>query len=740
MKKQSLALLILSSSLLLASCANPGNTPSSSQEETTSETKVSFTLNSTNFSLGVGQSFQLVAFTSGVSYSSSDASVAQVDSNGLVSAIALGSAIITAEKEGAKVLAKVTVTDEAISTLSVSFSSASLALYEGESISLSPSVKFGSLVVEGASIEYGSSDAEVASYVDGKVSALAKGSASIYAKVTYNGYSASAYASVEVLPLTPSISPNFKERSVVAGEEGLALDFSLLVADEEVELTSSFLYSLSDETIAEIVEGKLVGKKRGQVDLTVSILYEGETITSTIAFEVKETIEISFFSEGSLLEEYQILNGESLNLDIAAPTLEGYVFKSFLDHEGKAYEKGRTFDYDTSFNASWCAESGNIDGAKGEFVRSFGAAKASEFSCSMSLIQGNNFINYEEGSAYDAGMTEGCCKLNFQQEGVNDYDLTFPSFDFLSSGRVDFYFGDNYGGDSITIGEKTYSSIPTRLEVSVIPAGEKASLYLGGSYFTDLSEDVSSGKEGLSLTFTRLDGHLYQQFYIGAFTKYTYDYMKAIDNLIASLPEDPSSLSAEEAGEKMRAYAEMIDYLTPYEASTYVENVKIAALRNALKGETVQLFTLPDTYNWDTIRAMGINTDGKGFGGSAEEGILVINFQDGGKSDSITQFVEFPKINYSLYTSVSFKMKHGYDGASLKIGEETLTSSIGTELGEVKIATSEGETTISYNGTTLTLSDEVAHGKEGLRFDITRDRDLSMAYDWFGFTPFVGEF
>lgn len=742
MKKQSLALLILSSSLLLSSCNTPSQENPSSAEETTSEQKESFALNKTSFSLAVGQSFQLVASVAGVSYSSSDASIATVDANGLVKGLSLGSAIISAEKDGAKALAKVSVTDEAISTLSISFASSSLALYEEESVSLLPTVKFGSLLIEDAEIEYGSSDESVVTYSGGKVKAIGKGTASIYAKVSYDGYSDIAYANVEVLALKASISPNFKTRKVVVGGEGIELDFTLTFADEEIKSAEPFAYSLSDESLAEIKDGKLLGKKRGEVSLTVSTVYEGESVSATIAFEVKEKIKISFHKEGELIKDFEILNGESLSLDIDDPVLEGYVFKSFVDEDGEEFDEARTYDYDTEFNASWYAVTGALDGAEGTVVRDFGSAKANEFQSSMNLVQGENFNNYEEGAAYDPDMWAGCVKLNFQVEGVNDYELTLPAFDFLSCGRVDWRFRDNYGVlDSMKFGEKSYAIVSQSFEASVIASGEKASLYLDGSYIMDLENEVARGEAGLSFTFVRDSSHLYQQFYIGAFTQYKYDYVKDLAKFIDSLPSDASTLTEDEAGKKMSEYSSIVGYLTPYEAAHYSEDAKIVSLKAALKGTSVNLFSLPEEYIWDTIHALGIYTDGKGFSGSAESNTLGINFQSGGVSDSITQYVEFPKVNYTLYGSVTFKMSHNYDGASVKVGEKTLTSSIAKDnLSEVKIETSNGKTTISYNGTALDLPSDVANGKKALRFDITRERDLNAAYDTFTITPFVATF
>ena len=730
MKKQNLALLILSSAFLLCSC-QPSGPDASSNSGSDSSQKQTITLNKTSFSLAIGQTFQLVASSDGVSYSSSDPNVASVDSSGLVKAISLGSAIITASLGEEKALAKVTVTDEALSTLSIAFPSSSLALYEEESISLSPIVKYGDMVIEDASIEYGSEDASVVAYADGRVSAVKKGSAYIYAKVTYEGMSDVAYINVEVLSVTTRITPNFRERNVVVGSEGLTLSFTLIKGNEEIEAASPFVYSLSDDSLAEIDGNVLKGKKKGKVDLTVSTVYDDETIETSLSIVVNEKLNIEFYDETSLLKSYEILDGETIILDFDEPERNGYLFRNFIDENGKVFSEETVFEESASFQATWLANAGKMDGAIGTVV------KAMNVDSGIVCPDSTNIIEEDEG-----------VQLHLQKEGVTSFDITLPAFDYNSAGRVDFYIENNYGSDpwgTIKAGDGSfaYSSIKNKVaDAYVVSDGTKASFYVNSQYLITYDEDVSSGKKGLSFVFERQSFNKYQELTIGDFKQYAYDYRAAIDELVSSLPDDVSSLSDEEAMAKMKEHAAITSYFTAYEAANYEEPAKISALRSSLSGKSTPLFALPPAYNWYTVNAMGVYTDGKGFNETPAEGYMGINFQSGGKSDGVTQYVQFPLINYSAYASVAFKISHNYSGASVKVGENTLVAStVADNKLDVAISTSSGKTTISCGSASFELSEAVANGKEPLRFDITRERDLSAtSYDSFTFSVFNGTF
>ena len=779
MKKRRLALLALSSALLLSSCnsikndsqsSGPEASSSSSHDESSSdermtssltessssssEEKAPFTLSATHITLGIGQTYGLTASIDGVSFSSNNAKVATIDESGLITGIALGEAIITAACGEAKALAKVTVTDELVSLLSISFSTGSLALYEGDSVNLKPIVKYGEETLGEASIVYSSSDESVASYSAGKITAKKKGSATLSAKVTYSGYSDVAYLSLEVVSFALSLAPNFKARNVVVNEEGLALSFILTKGGEETALTSPLSYSLDDETLAEVKDGKLYGKKKGVVGLTIATLYGGETVTLKMAITVNERISVSFYGEGSLIKSYSILNGEKVNLDIADPKLEGYFFNGFIDDNGNRFSKDDTFEESASFSASWLASTGNIAGSASKLVRKWTSLE--EFVCPENPTDPDKpFFRAYGDDDKDTSLVEGSCRFDLQVAGVYEYNITLPAFDYVSAGRVDFYFADNYsdGYDSFSIGGAAFSFNVKRAEAYIVAKGNIASLYVNDSLFAVLSEDVSNGKEGLKITFNRFDGkyqdeegneresHAYTQFYLGGFVSYSYDYMAKLDEFIASLPEDPSSLSKDEKLSKFDSYILALSYLTPYQASHFAEPNKVTSLKNSLKGTSISLFALPDAFTWESIGAIGIKTDGKSFGGSKEGGYLGINFQNGGVSDGDTQYVEFPRINYSLYGSVTFKIKHNMPGASVKAGESVLLSQMERDAEyEVTITSDGGKASIAIGDTSIELPEDVSKGESALRFDVYRQRAREGQYDTFSFTPFTAIF
>src|SRR3981189_1051863 len=98
MKSPSIPLLLTAGVALLASCGgatNPG--------------RASLTLEPTAFTLVVGEMVQLTASQITVAWTTSDATVAQVNNSGLVTGMAAGPATITAASGGDTATAAITV-------------------------------------------------------------------------------------------------------------------------------------------------------------------------------------------------------------------------------------------------------------------------------------------------------------------------------------------------------------------------------------------------------------------------------------------------------------------------------------------------------------------------------------------------------------------------------------------------------------------------------------------------------
>jgi uncharacterized protein YjdB len=143
------------------------------------------TLSPSSLSLGPGETATISAdlsgaTASGLSWSTSNASVARVDSAGHVTAIASGVATITATGNGATAVVNVTVTSM---VASVSVSPSSRSLQTGDSFQLSATLRNADgAVVSGPSVTWSTTDPAVASVsATGLVEALTSGSANISA-------------------------------------------------------------------------------------------------------------------------------------------------------------------------------------------------------------------------------------------------------------------------------------------------------------------------------------------------------------------------------------------------------------------------------------------------------------------------------------------------------------------------------------------------------------------------------
>ena len=163
----------------------PGNnTHQNNQPKTVAVTSVS--LNKTDLILTEGGSEMLTATVKPddatdktVTWSTSDATVATVE-NGKVTALKAGSAVITAKAGDKTATCKVTVNAKVIAVTSITLSKPELVLTEGESETLTATVKPDDATNK--SVTWSTSDATVATVENGKVTALKAGSAVITAK------------------------------------------------------------------------------------------------------------------------------------------------------------------------------------------------------------------------------------------------------------------------------------------------------------------------------------------------------------------------------------------------------------------------------------------------------------------------------------------------------------------------------------------------------------------------------
>lgn len=201
-----------------------------------------------------------------VSWHSSDESVATV-SNGRVTALKAGSSVITvtAEDGGKTAICQVSVKPKIVNVQSVSLNKSSITLTEGESTTLTAVVSPSNATNK--NVRWSSSDASVASVVNGKVTALKAGSSTIKVTTEDGGLTASCQVVVK--------SKEIRVKSVSLNRETLALEpwerATLTATVSPSNATNKNVWwSSSDATIVSVDNGRLYARKLGRTTITVT--------------------------------------------------------------------------------------------------------------------------------------------------------------------------------------------------------------------------------------------------------------------------------------------------------------------------------------------------------------------------------------------------------------------------------------------------------------------------------------
>ncbi|MYJ91382.1 MAG: Ig domain-containing protein, partial [Gemmatimonadetes bacterium] len=200
-----------------------------------------------------------------VTWSSSDASVATVSAQGLVTAVANGSATITARSGSASSSIPVSVMQSA-GSIEIEPSSATLMAL-GEMLQLSASVFDGNgQPVAGAAVVWSSSDASVATVSgQGLVTAVGNGSAT----VTARSGSASASIPVSVMQSAGSIVIEPSSATLMALGETVQLSASVLDGNGQPVAGTVVEWSSSDEAVATVnAQGLVTAVANGNAQVT----------------------------------------------------------------------------------------------------------------------------------------------------------------------------------------------------------------------------------------------------------------------------------------------------------------------------------------------------------------------------------------------------------------------------------------------------------------------------------------
>jgi uncharacterized protein YjdB len=271
---------------LIISCGKPETDPGQGQGQGQTTPQVvavsSVSLDKTSLTLTEGESATLAATVKPdnatnktVSWSSSSSSVATVDASGKVTAVAEGSATITAKAGDKSATCSVTVKKNIVAVESVTLDITSLILNEGESITLIATVKPDNATDK--TVTWTSDKASVATVdANGKVTAVGDGTATITAKAGDK----SATCTVMVMKTDIPVEGITLDKYHLELTEGETATITATVTPDNAT-NKTVTWSSGNPLIASVDQnGKVTGLADGTATITAKA--GGKTATCTV--------------------------------------------------------------------------------------------------------------------------------------------------------------------------------------------------------------------------------------------------------------------------------------------------------------------------------------------------------------------------------------------------------------------------------------------------------------------------
>ena len=331
----------------------------------------SISLDKSSLSLIKGESETLVATVNPsnathkiVSWSSSDTGVATVDPDGKVSAIANGSATITAQVDDIKATCSITVT---VPIESIALNITELALIKGQSETL-----IATIIPNDATentVIWGTTNSGIASVENGKVTAVGGGKATITAKAGNKV----AYCIVTVTSPVESVVLNHTDVSLNEGES-LTLKATIIPKDATVQ---TITWSSTDSSIATVDQnGTIQAIKQG----TATIMAQaGDKNATCLVTVIKRVTSIALDKDylDLLVGETSTLNAIVLPEDATDKTVTWFTYDSSVATVENGVVKGIGIG-ETLINATAgsymasCRVTVTIDSASGVYARFHG--------------------------------------------------------------------------------------------------------------------------------------------------------------------------------------------------------------------------------------------------------------------------------------------------------------------------------------------------------------------------------
>ncbi len=284
-------------------------------------------LNKTSATLDVGGTVTLKATVTPsdasnktVSWSSSSSKIATV-SNGKVTAVAAGTATITATTaDGSyKATCKVTV-NGSVAVTGISLDKTTATVGVGETITLKATVKPSDAT--DSSVIWSTSSSKVATVSGGTVKGAAAGKATITATTTDGGYTATCEVTVTAEEV--SVTGVTLSATEISLKEGTSKTVSAIVAPTNAT-DKSVKWSTADKSIATVSKGKITGVSVGTTTITVTTVdgsYKATcevTVTSDVVsvtgIDINSSSEVMGFGK-TLILTYSIKPSDATNTDV----------------------------------------------------------------------------------------------------------------------------------------------------------------------------------------------------------------------------------------------------------------------------------------------------------------------------------------------------------------------------------------------------------------------------------------
>ena len=302
----------------------------------------SFGLEDDRLELGAGESYALepafepVGSGARLSYTSSNPKVVTVDENGVLKALAAGSARITAT--GQLSLTAYVDVEVLEAPLSIKLNASGLNLTPGESVVLTPLLTFKGSAKPCKTVRYESDNPAIATAAqDGTITAVAKGEALITA-TTVNGLTAVCQVHVGAAGTVSEVSFAWSDASIVKGDTAL-----LPLVLNKAAFERGYTITSSDPNAVQVTDDMITALEIAQgVTLTLSVnAEEGEAQSEeqyTCSIDVIESAEVTFSAEAiELMISSKTAPGtvrEALVLTVEPANLVGTYSVETVDVEG----------------------------------------------------------------------------------------------------------------------------------------------------------------------------------------------------------------------------------------------------------------------------------------------------------------------------------------------------------------------------------------------------------------------